>query len=284
MICIKLPLYLTGKEIFSENIKLIASDMDNTLLKKDGQLPLGFYDYLDQLIELDVKFVFASGRAMSEIRKLLGNYYNLISIISDNGAVLSNYGEIIKDNKIDKKELNKIIGFFKNVNFGVQIYSGITSIYGNKKHSLYYKDIRCYFESIIFLENLEKINEDIVKITIYNPDFKEEDKVFLEIVREFGEKFEIVLSQSFWIEFTLKGVNKGNTLLDLAQTLNINSEDIMAFGDSMNDKEMLQAVKYSYIVENAQEELKEFAKFITESNENEGVIKVIKEVIKEKKK
>jgi hydroxymethylpyrimidine pyrophosphatase-like HAD family hydrolase len=65
----------------------------------------------------------------------------------------------------------------------------------------------------------------------------------------------------------------------LGERLGLKSEQMMAFGDTYNDIEMLQAVKYSYIVENATSDMRQYANFITDSNDNFGVIKVIDKII-----
>ncbi len=267
-----------------KNIKLIASDMDNTLLTKEGELPSNFFSYLDQLLDLGVEFVIASGRPMFKIREFMGEYTNKISILGDNGASIERFGKVLDAQVFLKEDLDHIIDYFDQQNAGIPVLFGITSAYMQEKYKDHYDEMSWYFNPIKMTNNLKEYQEDIIKISIYYPDNNAREHFNNGVQEYLQNNYEIVLGHSVWIDLTLKGVNKGKALTELADILNIKYDEMMAFGDAMNDKEMLQAVKYSYIVENAQDELKEFAKFIAESNEKEGVLKVIKEVINEKQK
>ena len=78
----------------------------------------------------------------------------------------------------------------------------------------------------------------------------------------------------------IKIVNKGTTLTHLLEILKIKPEESGAFGDQMNDYEMLQTVKYGYAMANAMPPVKEVAYQVIDSNENDGVILKIKEILK----
>ncbi len=265
-----------------KKIRLIASDMDNTLLTKEGKLPSEFFNYLDQLLDLGVEFVIASGRPMFKIREFMGTYTDKISILGDNGASIERFGKVLDAHVFSKDDLDTIIDYFDTQDAGIPVLFGITSAYMHERHKKHFDEMSWYFNPIKILDDLKNYQDDIIKISVYYPN-NNARKYFNDGVKSQLEKdYEIVLGHSVWIDLTLKGVNKGKALRELAGILDINFDEMMAFGDAMNDKEMLESVKYSYIVENAQEELKEFAKYIAESNEKEGVLKVIKEVIKSK--
>jgi hydroxymethylpyrimidine pyrophosphatase-like HAD family hydrolase len=75
------------------------------------------------------------------------------------------------------------------------------------------------------------------------------------------------------------GMDKGKAMRLLGEKRGLKPEQMMAFGDTYNDKEMLQSVKYRYIVENADDDMKQFANYITGSNDHFGVIKIIDKII-----
>lgn len=267
-----------------KNIKLIATDMDNTLLNPEGKLPSDFFNYLDQLLDLKIEFVVASGRPMFKIREFMGEYTNKISIVGDNGASLERHGEVLDLRKFNRAELIEIIEFFNKQATGIPVLFGIESAYLDERFKKYFNDMSWYFSPIKLKKNLKEFDEDIIKLSIYYPDNNAREFFYRNVQAHFSKHYEIVLGHSVWIDLTLKGVNKGRALKELADSLSIKFDEMMAFGDAMNDKEMLESVKYSYIVENAQDELKEFAQFITESNEKNGVLKVLNEVIYSKNK
>ena len=81
-------------------------------------------------------------------------------------------------------------------------------------------------------------------------------------------------------EIIKKGMDKGLAIKKVVETLHMKMEDTIAFGDSMNDYEMLQTVKYGYAMANAMPPVKEVAYQVIDSNENDGVILKIKEILK----
>ncbi|MDR2802805.1 MAG: HAD hydrolase family protein [Treponema sp.] len=80
------------------------------------------------------------------------------------------------------------------------------------------------------------------------------------------------------------GINKGKAIRMLADDMGLKYEQLMAFGDTYNDIEMLQSVKYSYIVKNAHADMKQYAAFTADSNDNFGVIKIIDQILENHKR
>lgn len=86
----------------------------------------------------------------------------------------------------------------------------------------------------------------------------------------------MVVSGKYWLDIMNKNINKGNALEKLQNALNITPQQTMAFGDYMNDIEMLKNSKYSYAMKNAHPSVKEAASFEACSNDNFGVLEIIK--------
>ena len=81
------------------------------------------------------------------------------------------------------------------------------------------------------------------------------------------------------MDLTNKGVTKGHALKKIQSILGIKKEETLAFGDNINDLEMLAEAKYSFAIGNAREEVKMAAAYVAESNKNEGVLKVLEELL-----
>ncbi len=96
---------------------------------------------------------------------------------------------------------------------------------------------------------------------------------------EFGLK--VVVSGEFWLDILNQNTNKGNAVKKLQNLLNISPEQTMAFGDYMNDLEMLSNAKYSFAMENAHPIIKETAQFQTSSNDDFGVVSTIKKYLRQ---
>lgn len=94
---------------------------------------------------------------------------------------------------------------------------------------------------------------------------------------------QVVLSSEVWVDIIPTGANKGLAIKKLQEKLNIKPEECVAFGDYLNDYEMLQSVYYSYAMENAVPELKKVARFIAPPNYENGVMRTIKKLLAEQK-
>ena len=96
-----------------------------------------------------------------------------------------------------------------------------------------------------------------------------------------GKKAKVTISGAYWIDITNAGVNKGVAVEALQASLGITPDETMAFGDYLNDLEMLTRATYSYAMKNAQEEVKQVAAYQTEEdNNNDGVLKTIVKELK----
>ena len=104
-------------------------------------------------------------------------------------------------------------------------------------------------------------------------DMKEREQAWQELKR--FDSLELVGSLKYNIEINAAGVNKGKGLLELGGILGISREEIMAFGDGDNDIAMLREVGFGVAMENADEEVKAVADYVTGSNDEDGVAKAI---------
>ena len=92
-----------------------------------------------------------------------------------------------------------------------------------------------------------------------------------------GGRYAVILSGENWVDVMRPGVSKGRAMQMLQQLKGLTPEDCMAFGDYLNDLELLESVSESYAMENALEELKRVAKYIAPGNDENGVMRVIRE-------
>ena len=97
--------------------------------------------------------------------------------------------------------------------------------------------------------------------------------------KEFHDELQVVLSSDIWVDIIPLGINKGVAIQKLQKKLNIKPEECVAFGDYLNDYEMMQSVYYSYAMENAIPELKKVARYIAPPNYKNGVVKTIRQLL-----
>ncbi|WP_421532649.1 HAD family hydrolase [Lelliottia amnigena] len=263
-----------------KNVKLIASDMDHTLLTEKGELPLNFDGYIFKLDELGIDFVIASGRPLYTLEEIFSKISKKISFISDNGGVISHRGEVIFKSLLDPLAYQEMIKFVEDSTDGIAILCGLDSAVISNKNKKHEEFLKFFYSKINLIENLSNTSVDANKFTIYFPN-KNSKKYFEDIFKpKYGDCFSVTVGDSIWIDIMNYGVDKGKAIKLLGERLGIKPGNMMAFGDTYNDIEMLEAVDYSYIVKNANKEMRKHAKYVTDSNDEFGVTNIIDKVIK----
>ena len=122
--------------------------------------------------------------------------------------------------------------------------------------------------------DLTKVEDRFIKISLYRKHSVEENTA--EIREKYRDKLKITISGDMWVDCMAKGVSKGAAIRQIQESLGILPEETMAFGDQLNDMEMLEQAYYSYAVGNARPEVKKAARFQADTNANYGVLKVLK--------
>ena len=97
-----------------------------------------------------------------------------------------------------------------------------------------------------------------------------------ELREKYSGRMKITIAGDMWMDCMKPGINKGQAVKLLQDSLEIKPEETMAFGDQLNDIEMLEQAYYSFAVGNARPEVKATARFQTDTNVNDGVLKILK--------
>ena len=256
-------------------IKLIATDMDGTFLDSNKRFDFEFIDIFYELKKRDIKFVVASGyRLYQKFLPLSEQMY----FIAENGCVIAKGARQLYCNTIENEDLIKIKSVLANYKELVIVLCGRKGAYILNKNFKYKNEIIKYYCNYRFVDSFDDINDDIMKVSIY--DQNEKINEIIKIVEKLlPDHIKIVTSGNAWMDIQNKNINKGIGMAFLQSLYNIKPEECMAFGDQMNDYELLQQVKYGYAMENAVDPIKEIAYQVIDSNDNQGVIRKIKEIL-----
>ena len=139
-------------------------------------------------------------------------------------------------------------------------------------------DVKIVNGSLKRISKEESLSTEFYKLLLLG-DEEQLNEFEMVIPGEWRDDFYVVRSQKYLIEVLTKGVNKAFGLEKLAQKLNIQSSEIAAIGDAANDIEMLEYAGLAIAMGNASEEVKAIADIVTDTNENNGVIKAIDKLI-----
>ena len=274
-------------------IKLIASDMDGTLLNHNHKIPKENVELINYAKNQGIEFVVATGRAYYEALPALNEENINCDVISFNGGIVyDKNGNIISITPMLPKDLYYTIEILKSFDISYQLYT---------KNTIYTKsietDINAYIDLIrsngydpdvehlraeaqqkldvgyiTEVENIElylneKENPPIKIIAISNDISKLENAA--KLLSE-NKSISVTSSGANNIEIMHKNATKGEALKEIAKIYGINLENAVAIGDNLNDQAMLDIVGYSIAMKNGNTILKEQAKYVTEKTNSEG--------------
>ena len=286
-------------------IKLIASDMDGTLLNSDHKIPKENIELIKFAQKNGIQFVVATGRAYYEALPALNDESIKCDVISFNGGIIyDKNGNIINITPMKLKDLYYTIEILKSLEISYQLYTKNT-IYTNSIET----DITAYIDLI--RANGEEPNEQHLRQEARNRlalgHITEVDNIELYLNQEDNPAIKVIgisndleklkhatelLSGNDNISVTSSGANnveimdkkatKGEALKIVADIHDINLKNAIAIGDNLNDQAMLDIVEYSIAMKNGNKDLQKTAKFITEKTNSEGgvadsVMKLLKE-------
>jgi len=269
--------------------KLIAIDMDGTLLTEDKKITTKTKDAIKTASNLGVKIVLTTGRPIQGIKQYLSEL-NLTNkddyVIALNGAFIcrnDDYSILSSNETLTGKDLKYIYNKVKALKTYFHAFTKDEDLVDKKsKFSVAEeKRINLKVRVVNFLGEI-KDDDEILKVVL------EEEKNVLDgitekIPKELFEKYTVIRSVDFMLEFMKKGCNKASGIEKLAQYLGISREEIIAIGDAGNDKEMIKYAGLGVAMGNAEDEIKNMADFITKSNEEDGVSYVIDKFIVSKR-
>ncbi len=256
--------------------KILALDLDGTLTNDDKKITPFTKECLFKAMAAGVSLVLASGRpnlGISSLATELNMYEKGGYILAFNGGRIIDCktNKIINETHFDKKYAKDIINC-RNLFDGVEVLTYTDKEIITSDITPYvFEESRCLSCEVKVVEDLyESLPESIVKFLIVGEHKKLEPvKEYLE--KNYGGEFSAYFSQPFFLEVTPLGIDKANSLKWLLKHLNINKEEFMACGDGYNDVPMLKEAGLPVAMENAYDAVKPFAKFITKSNNDDGV-------------
>ena len=258
--------------------QLVIFDLDGTLLGDDRKVPEEIFSLVPALAKTGIKFVAASGRSPYTLRENFLPVADCIDYVCDNGAVAVADGKIVLSKPLKKEIVRETVSFCEREEvYPLLCGSKITYLLPvkNEKSEAHIK--RCYHK-LAFVQTLNEIDDDINKIAICdlkNPKSGSFDKL-CEVL---GGRADAVVSGEVWMDVMCLGVNKGDGLKAIQEYYGIKKEETVAFGDFYNDIPLLERAKYAYVMKNANKDMYAFGNRLAESNNDGGVIKVLKQIL-----
>lgn len=269
--------------------KLIATDMDGTLLNSENKISNRNTKALHKAIEKGIYVVLSTGRILNSALYYAKAIELNNPIVACNGAIVSckDGNNILYEKTINIDTSKKIVKFAEEHDIYYHFYSQDTFYSKEMNESVlkFYESFEESFKkqqlSLKILDNpTEILNKE--RPEVYKFIFIEDDADKLLNFREKLNSIGDINISSSWsnnIEVMSKGVSKGNGLKYLCDTLNIDNSQIVAIGDNENDISMLEIAGLSVAMGNGDKIIREYSDVITDTNDEDGVAKAIEKYV-----
>ena len=266
------------------DIRVIATDMDGTLLDPKGQLDLPRLEkILDKLDQRGIRFVIATGNEIHRMRQLLGHLAERVVLVVANGARIFEHNELLQAQTWDEDMVDKALAHFKGRECQDQFV--VTAMNGGfvKKGTVFTEldkfmtpeMIEKLYQRMNFVDEFDSsLFGGVLKMSMVVGE-ERLDSVLQEVNDLFDGRVRAVSSGYGCIDILQDGIHKAWGLEELLKRWNLKPEQIMAFGDSENDIEMLEMAGISYAMENAEETVKRVATKVAPANSQAGVYQVL---------
>lgn len=285
--------------------KLVAIDLDGTMLNSYGMVTENTKKAIKEAMNKGAEVIIASGRPIDSIKTIAKEIDSRKFFIAGNGALIYDIknDEVIYDKYMKKQKILEMIKICEENSITYNVYTDKTILATALKYNVLY-----YHKENLKKQENKKTNISIVKdMYEYVKNMKEEKflkmticdenkTIFNSIIRKLREIEEIevldVLHMSrkiikqgteeipieyYYTEISSKNVDKWNAIEFLMEKLQIKKEEVMTIGDNINDKKMLKEAGLGVAMKGSAPDVLEVAKEITDTNNNEGVAKILQE-------
>lgn len=259
-------------------VKLIASDMDGTLLDENGQVPPETFDLILALREHGVRFVASSGRRYDRLCDFFSPVKDRMDFVASNGAqVFADGVQIDREvySHLAIRRLAKTVAMFPNMHL---------ALFDRTKSYLLDDEDKFVREVDKDLPNVERIYElpspqvSIIKASIFCDDGNVMDNAYV-LQRELGGLFTFAPSGSSYIDAMQPGISKASGIAQVMEYHGIDASEVMAFGDAMNDYEIIRFVGTGCAMANGRPALRAVADRVIGSNVEHAVQSEVRRVL-----
>ena len=263
-----------------DRIRLVASDMDATLLDKNSQLPPDFEAAVKALAEKGIRFAAASGRPLYTLEEMFPNLRKEMILIGDNGGAIRWNGENLYTSEMPPEGWRALARKTREVG-DVAVLCGLKSAYVERQYQQYDRVMKQFYTRVEYVDDLTAVTEPADKFTIYLPRDNSQEAYDNIYGPACGTEFSVAVAGKNWVDIMNPGVHKGAALVILGEKLSISTAEMMAFGDTYNDAEMLETARYGFLMENGSLPLRQRVPFLAPPHCEYGEMQVLHRLLEQ---
>lgn len=261
-------------------IKLIATDLDGTLLPPTKIIPPQTFTLIEELYKRGTVFAPASGRQLPNLQKLFLPVLDKVAIIAENGGLVWYGGEVIFSDPTPAADVRRALSVIRGIEGLYPVISCADCAFYEDENEKFTTVLHASYSSARRVDNLDGIanGNTALKISVWDelPAVEHGGKLLPPLLGG----LRVIVSGRDWLDVSAPQANKGRALSALMKRLGVARDECAAFGDHMNDYEMLTVCGKPYVTANAYPPLKKLIGEEIPSNGNMGVIKKLEELLR----
>ncbi|WNB87146.1 HAD family hydrolase [Cellulomonas sp. ATA003] len=260
------------------DLRLVTVDMDGTLLDADHRIPDSLWSLLPQLRERGVIFCPASGRQHATLAAQFAPVADDLVIIAENGSYVAHGGREISSTTIDRGVVDEVVRAVRDlVATGVHagaVVCGKRSAYLETHDAAVRAEADRYYARLESVPDLLAVDDDVLKVAVF--DAGSAARTTAPALARFADTHQVVVSGAHWVDVMHADVHKGAAVQTLQRLHGISRSQTMAFGDYLNDLQMLDAAEHSVAMDNAHPQVLARARYRAPSNTQDGVVRTLR--------
>lgn len=262
-------------------IKLIASDMDGTLLDEHSGVPAETFGLIRELREVGIHFAASSGRRLDTLHEFFAPVVDQMDFVASNGAQVVVSGELIDRevfSHIGLRRLKETVDNFDCLH--IALFDRTQSFLLDDEDR-FEREIDKDLLAAVRVYDVPAPEVNILKTSVFcdTPEYTMDMAYVLQ--RELGDRFVFAPSGSKWIDVMQVGVSKATGIRQIMEHLGVGADEVMAFGDAMNDYEILRLVGHPVAMGNGRYAVKQIAKRVIGKNTEQAVQAEMRRILEE---
>jgi Cof subfamily protein (haloacid dehalogenase superfamily) len=260
------------------DIRLIATDMDGTLVDDAKQIHDELWPLIDELHARGITFCPASGRQYHNLVQEFEGVADELVFIAENGTYVVARGQEISSDCLALEVARQVVSRVRGIAEAGAVLCGKRSAYIERRDAPFVAQATLYYTRLKVVDDLlEVTDDDVLKVAIY--DFVSAERNTAPQMAELAGSHQVVVSGAHWVDVLSATANKGHAVRQVQKTLGVTPDQTMVFGDFLNDLEMMDAATYSFAMANAHPVLRERASWVAPTNNANGVVRTIRTVL-----
>ena len=225
-------------------------------------------------------FAPCSGRQYYSLLDTFKGYEDDFLFLAENGTMVQYQGRELFSSVMNKQLGLKALQETREVSGIYEVYCGRKGAYilRDEFTEAFRAELAKYYTHAEVVDSFADIEDEMIKASFFDEMGQADERIYSPLMKYAGP-FQVAISSDYWVDMMRFDINKGIAIQQVQKRLHIAPMECAAFGDFMNDAEMMSSVYYSFAMENAHPKIKELARYQTASNKEHGVLQGIQRLI-----